>query len=128
MNRIFVPTSKDISIQADGRLVAGVENYSSTILRKSIPIESFGSSHPIAIISQPSFYYIKLKKVFFVKSEITDGIDFHKLKDFNLVISKPNHKIIFSGCEWSEISETISINSPCIEEISLISSKRLETF
>jgi len=42
------------------------------------------------------------------------------------VIVKPDRRIIYSGCEWNEISESAGINDTVLEGVSLIASHRME--
>ena len=58
---------------------------------------------------------------------MADGINFHELRDFSLVICKPDRKVIYSGCEWSTIHEEGQINAMVAEKITVVASKRIET-
>lgn len=48
------------------------------------------------------------------------------MKDFSLVICKPDRKVIYSGCQWSSIQESASIGSMVLEKVSLVASRRIE--
>ena len=58
---------------------------------------------------------------------IRDGIDFYRLKDFSLVICKPDRKIIYSHCQWSAIQETATLGSMVLEQVTVVAGKRIET-
>ena len=49
------------------------------------------------------------------------------MKDFSLVICKPDKKIIYSDCQWSAIQESASIGSMVLEKVTLVASRRIET-
>ena len=42
------------------------------------------------------------------------------------MIVKPDRRIIYSGCEWNEISESAGVNDTVLEGVSLIASHRME--
>ena len=58
---------------------------------------------------------------------ISDGIDFYGLKDFSLVICKPDRKVIYRGCEWSSIREDGELDAMVAEKITVMASHRIET-
>ena len=58
---------------------------------------------------------------------MSDGISFYDLEDFSLVICKPDRKVIYSGCQWSEIQEEGRLNDMVAEKVTLAASKRIET-
>ena len=125
MATITVPTSKDIYIEVDGKKLAVVESYTAFTKRESKNIEAFGSENPVATVSGKCTYRVELQKVIIINDSATDKIDFYNLSDFNLMIVKPDCRIIYSGCEWSDIKETGNLNKPCIETVNLIASKRM---
>ena len=58
---------------------------------------------------------------------MSDAINFYDLEDFSLVICKPDRKVIYSGCQWSDIQEEGQLNAMVAEKVSLVASKRIET-
>ena len=58
---------------------------------------------------------------------IRDGLNFHTLEDFSLVICKPDRKIIYSGCQWSSIGETGALGAMVVEKITIVAARRIET-
>lgn len=120
-----IPTGKDIYIEVDGNRVAVVQSYSCKTKRENTPIKAFGYINNVACIPSGVTYKIELSKIIPIGINENQVIDFYDLSDFSLVIIKPDCQIIYSGCEWEDISEISDINSPCIEKITLIANKRL---
>ncbi len=125
MAKITVPTSKDIYIEVDGKKLAVVESYRAFTKRESKNIEAFGSENPVATVSGKCTYSLELKKVLIINDSDFDKIDFYNLSNFNLMIVKPDCRIIYSGCEWSDITESGDLSKPCIETVNIIASKRM---
>ena len=42
------------------------------------------------------------------------------------MICKPDRKIIYSGCEWSNIHEEGQLNAMVAEKITVVASRRIE--
>lgn len=120
-----IPTGKDIFIEVNGKRVAVVQSYKCKTSRERIPIKSFGERADTASIFTNENYTIELEKVIPILSGDNQVVDFYSLSDFSLVIVKPNYQIIYSACEWTSIDENCKLNSPCIENITIVSSKRL---
>ena len=70
---------------------------------------------------------LELTRLYATDEAIRDGINFHDLADFNLVICKPDRKVIYSGCQWSAIGETGALGAMVVEKITVVAAKRLET-
>jgi hypothetical protein len=126
MISVDFPTSKDIYLEVNGKKLAIVEGYKVHSVKESRYIEAFGESEPISCIDGKVKHYIELSKVYVSNKILKDNISFYNLKDFNLVIVKPGKKIIYSGCEWSEITEVATLNNTVLNGVSLIASKRME--
>ena len=58
---------------------------------------------------------------------LADGIRFHDLEDFRLVICKPDRRVIYSGCQWSKIGESGNLGAFVMEKVSVVAARRLET-
>lgn len=69
---------------------------------------------------------LELSRVCLTGSALDDNIHFYDLDSFNLVIVKPNHRIIYSGCQWLSIDETATLGNVVLESVSLVAAKRLE--
>ena len=120
------PTSCDIYLELDGRKVAVVQSYTAKATKTSQVVEAFGESEPVATINGQSKYVLELTRLYATDDAISDGIDFFALEDFSLVISKPDRKVIYSGCQWSAIQESANIGSMVLEKVSLVASRRIE--
>lgn len=77
----------------NGKRIAEVQNY---------------TAGPNLIKGQ---FDITLIYPYFTDEAIQDGICFHDLNDFNLVICKPNQKIVYSECNWTDIKEIGTVGS-----------------
>ena len=120
------PTSADIYLEVEGKRVAVVQSYSAKATKTSRAVEAFGESEPVATLDGQRKYTLELTRLYATDEAISDGIDFYGLKDFSLVICKPDRKIIYSGCEWSAIHEEGQLNAMVAEKITVVASKRLE--
>ena len=100
MALVSIPTSADIYIEV-GTKVAAAQNYRVKSSRQSRYVEAFGSSEPVGTVGGRVQHWIELSRVCLCQAQ---GVDFYELSGFNLVIVQPDCKIIYSGCEWSDIT------------------------
>ena len=121
------PTSADIYLELDGKKVAVVQGYTAKASKSSKNVEAFGESEPVATIEGQKKYTLELTRLYATDDAVSDGINFYDLRDFSLVICKPDRKIIYSGCEWSAIHEEGQLNAMVAEKITVVASKRIET-
>ena len=121
------PTSSDIYLEIEGKKVAVVQSYAAKTTRSSQNVEAFGEEEPVATIPGPRSHVIELTRLYATDESIRDGINFHDLTDFSLVICKPDRKIIYSGCQWSSIGETGALGAMVVEKITVVATKRIET-
>ena len=121
------PTSADIYLELDGKKVAVVQGYTAKASKSSKNVEAFGESEPVATIEGQKKYTLELTRLYATDDAVSDGINFYELKDFSLVICKPDRKIIYSGCEWSTIQEDGQLNAMVAEKVTVVASKRIET-
>ena len=87
------PTSSDIYLEIEGKKVAVVQSYSARTTRSSQNVEAFGEDEPVATIPGPRTHLIELTRLYATDEAIRDGINFHDLTDFSLVICKVVEKI-----------------------------------
>ena len=127
MNITGFPTSSDIYLEADGVKVAVVQSYSARTSRTSTTVEAFGESEPVATVPGKTSHVLELTRLYATDEAIRDGINFHDLEDFSLVICKPDRKIIYSGCQWSGIDEDGELGAMVVEKITIAAAKRIET-
>ena len=121
------PTSSDIYLELDGKKVAVVQSYTARAAKSSRSVEAFGESEPVATIEGQKKYTLELTRLYATDDAVSDGINFYDLRDFSLVICKPDRKIIYSGCEWSTIHEEGQLNAMVAEKVTVVASKRIET-
>ena len=121
------PTSSDIYLEVDGTRVAVVQSYSAKASKSSTAVEAFGEAEPVATIEGQRKYPLELTRLYATEDAVTDGINFYDLRDFSLVICKPDRKIIYSNCQWSGIQETGTLGDMVLEKVTIVAGKRLET-
>ena len=121
------PTSSDIYLEVDGKKVAVVQSYAAKSSKASQSVEAFGEDQPVAAIPGQRTHVIELTRLYATDEAIRDGIDFHTLEDFSLVICKPDRKILYSGCQWSSIQEGGALGAMVVEKITVVAAKRMET-
>ena len=121
------PTSADIYLELDGKKVAVVQGYTAKASKSSKNVEAFGESEPVATIEGQRKYTLELTRLYATDDAVSDGINFYDLRDFSLVICKPDRKIIYSGCEWSAIQEEGQLNAMVAEKVTVVASNRIET-
>ena len=121
----YVPVSsvQNIYIEANGEKLAVVESYKCRAVRETRSVGEIGSSGSAAYVNGLISFYIELKRVL-LNGEYSDPIDFYSLTDFNLVISKPGRRVIYSGCEWTDLIESGSVNGNIIESVTITAAKR----
>jgi hypothetical protein len=126
MGIIGFPTSSDIYIEADGKKVAVVQSYRAQATRLEQTVEAFGEKEPVATLANSLTYKLELTRLYATDEAISDGINFHELSDFSLVIVKPDRRVIYTGCQWSNIEEDGQLSKMVAERITVISSHRTE--
>ncbi len=126
MSGLMFPTSQDIYIEINGRKLAVVEGYKAQSSQSSKYIEAFGESQPVGTISGRITHMLQLSRICVCVDVIEDNIDLYSLHNFNMVIVKPDRRIIYSGCEWVSIKESASLNDAVLENVEIIATKRME--
>ena len=121
------PTSSDIWLEVDGQKVAVVQGYSCKASRTSMTVEAFGEDEPVATVQGPQSYVIQLSRLYATDQAAADGLNFYELKNFSLVICKPDRKVIYSACQWSGIEEDAQLGKTVVEKLSLVARSRMET-
>lgn len=126
MSVIGFPTSSDIYIETNGKKVAVVQSYKATASRTEQVVEAFGEKEPVATIANQLTYRLELTRLYATQEAVSDGINFHDLEDFSLVIVKPDKRVIYTGCQWSRIEESGELSQMVAEHITVVSSHRTE--
>ena len=70
---------------------------------------------------------IELTRLYATDDAISDGIDFYSISDFSLVIVKPDRRVVYTGCRWSDIEEHGELGEMVVEKITIVAAKRIET-
>ena len=122
-----IPTSSDIYLEINGRKVAVVQSYTAQTTKSSTAVEAFGESEPVAAIPGQHQHLVELTRIYATDEALADGIDFYGLEDFNLVICKPDRRVIYSGCQWSKIGESGTLGASVVEKVTVVAGKRIET-
>lgn len=122
-----IPTSCDIWLELDGKKVAVVQSYHCKSTREASTVEAFGEREPVATMEGAQKHTVELTRLYATDSAIADGISFYDLKDFSLVICKPDRRVIYTGCRWSAIEESARLRENVAEKLTLVARRRLET-
>ena len=106
--------------------VKGTANTAVTLTSYGAGVEAFGEDEPVATIQGPQNHVIELTRLYVTENAIADGLDFYGMRDFSLVICKPDRRVIYSGCHWSGIQESAQLGAMVAEKLTVIASKRVE--
>lgn len=120
------PTSADIYLELNGKKLAVVQGYSAQTTKTSSVVEAFGESEPVATIPGPKQHTLVLTRLYATQEAAREGMNFHDLEDFNLVICKPDRRVIYSGCQWDAIAEEGKLGAMVAEKVSVVARKRIE--
>ncbi len=121
------PTSADIYLELNGKKLAVVQSYSAQTTKSSSVVEAFGEDQPVATIPGPKKHTIVLTRLYATDEAARSGMNFHDLEDFNLVICKPDRRIIYSGCQWENLSESAKLGEMVLEKVTIVAARRVET-
>ena len=121
------PTSADIYLELNGKKMAVVQSYSARTTKQNSVVEAFGESEPVATITGPRQHTLTLTRLYATEEAAKAGMNFHDLEDFNLVICKPDKRIIYSGCQWDDLTETGKLGDMVLEKVTITAARRVET-
>ena len=107
--------------------MAVVQSYACRTTRNSFSVEAFGEEEPVATVQGPQNYVIQLTRLYATDQAIADGLNFYQMRGFSLVICKPDRKIIYSDCQWSDIQEDAQLGKMVVEKLTLVAGHRIET-
>ena len=127
MSKITFPSGSDISIEVNGQRLAVAQSYKARTSKESRYVEAFGSREPVGAVDGRVKHVLELTRVCACGTAIRDRVDFYSLSDFNVVVAKPDRKVIYSGCQWSAIGETGALGAMVVEKITIVAAKRIET-
>ena len=120
------PTSADIYLELNGKKMAVVQSYAAQTTKTSSVVEAFGEDQPVATITGPRQHTLTLTRLYATEEAAKAGMNFHDLEDFNLVICKPDKRIIYSGCQWDDLTETGKLGDMVLEKVSIVAARRVE--
>jgi len=102
------------------------QGYRAKSNRESRYVEAFGSAEPVGTVGGRVNHQLELTTVKVCDKALADGVNFHELSGFNVVIVKPDKKIIYSGCEWASIDEVAALGNVVTEAVSIVAARRME--
>lgn len=102
----MIPATCEIYLEANGRKIATARSCTAT-LRKGR-------------------YEIALTRICATDEAIRDGLNFHGLEDFIIVIYRRDRETIYSGCQWSRIEETGGLGSMAIDRMEMTAKELIE--
>ena len=126
MATITFPTGSDIAIEVNGQRLAVAQSYKARTAKESRYVEAFGSREPVGAVDGRVKHLLELTRVHVTGTALRDKVDFYSLSDFNVVVAKPDRRVIYSGCQWSEISEAASAGDLLFETVTIVASRRVE--
>ena len=126
MATITFPTGSDISIEVNGQRLAVAQSYKARTAKESRYVEAFGSREPVGAVDGRVKHLLELTRVCVTGAALRERVDFYALTDFNVVIAKPDRRVIYSGCQWTEISEAASAGALLFETVTIAASRRME--
>ena len=126
MATITFPTGSDISIEVTGQRLAVAQSYKARTAKESRYVEAFGSREPVGAVDGRVKHLLELTRVCVTGAALRERVDFYALTDFNVVIAKPDRRVIYSGCQWTEISEAASAGDLLFETVTIAASRRME--
>ena len=126
MATITFPTGSDISIEVNGQRLAVAQSYRARTSKESRYVEAFGSREPVGAVDGRVKHLIELTRVAATGAALRDRVVFYSLTVFIVVVAKPDRRVIYSGCQWSEISEAASAGDLVFETVTIAASRRME--
>ena len=121
-----IPTTSDIYLEVAGKKVAVVQSYKVTATRSGRAVMAFGQDEPVATIRGADQYTLELSRIYATDAAICDGINFFQLEDFDMVVSKPDRNVIYTGCQWVKLEESAEVGGTVLEKVTVSAAKRME--
>lgn len=120
------PTSKDITFEADSKVLAVVQSYNTTYSKEDKEVDAFGEDEPVGFTPGKKQYTIKITRAYVTDTALADGVSFYGMSNFDFVINKVTTKIVYSGCSITSIDEQGSLNDIIAENITIRATSRRE--
>jgi hypothetical protein len=112
---------KEVYLELNGKKLATADSYSAQAVQQSRTITAWGEQEPICTAAGAIGYDITLKNV-----SPESGSDLYAEANFNLVITRPGSKVVYSGCRWKNISGTGGAGNQLCRSMQLTAAKRDE--
>jgi len=123
-NFMTVPTTADVNLLVEEKVVALVQSYRATATRKGKAILAFGQNEPVATIDGAEEYVLELSRLYATEEAAKSGVDFMSLSDFSLTVDMPGRHIVYSGCRWTKVEESADVGGTVLENVVLTAAKR----
>lgn len=124
---IIFPPGRKIYIEIEGKKIASVEACKEIAKQVNRYIECIGEKEPVATAYGKISYSIELSKASICTDELSDNISFYDLYNFDIVIFMPDKKIVYSGCQWSEVTRNIEQGNTFLEKAVVNATERKES-
>lgn len=126
MKELIFPNSQDIYLEVNGCKLAVVESYRARAERELYPVEAFGETEAQGMQFGRTRYHLELSRVCPCADAQGDGVDFHQLCGFHVVVNKPDRRVVYTDCQWSSITESAGLNESLVEQVTLTAGHRME--
>ena len=124
--KMTMPAGGRITLELDGRTVAMARGFRCAAARESHEVKAFGEAEPVAVLRGAPKYRIELSRVTLCGVSAQELSLFGREK-FVLAIARPDKRIVYSGCEWEQLSEQAEAGNPeVLEKAVLTAVKRAE--
>lgn len=124
--KITVPEERRITLELDGRTVAMARGFRCAAARESHEVRAFGEAEPVAVLRAAPKYRIELSCVTLCGVS-AQKLSFAGRENFVLAIAGPDKRIVYSGCEWEQLSEQAEAGNPeVLEKAVFTAAKRVE--
>lgn len=124
MSYLSFPAARDIYLELNGKKIATVQSYSAHTSRSSRLIEAFGQEEPVGTIPGRVEHKLELKRVRALPG--SGQPEFYSCSDFNLVIVSPGRRVVYTGCQWTDIDESAAVGGNVLEEVHVLAAGRTE--
>ena len=118
--------NSEIYIKIDGKIVACVEKYEEKAVFDNLLIETIGESAPVANLRGKERYNIEFSKSYIYTGLMGGEQSLFNKRNFELTVVMPKKNVVYSGCEWTNISTNIGVNNLTADTLNLTAVKREE--
>lgn len=120
MEQRIPPSARRIRIEADGQTLACVERCQIASKRELHPCEALGQQ--LRLAPGDTLYTLELRRV-----RLSAGLpDLHSARRFTVVIEDGQRRTVYTGCEWSALTEELTVGEQWIDTMTLTAVERKE--